>query len=128
MREKIRDEFNRDIKSQSDQLNNKIDKLFETLTDKLNCGIHNVSETVKYRLNCQGDKVSKLDKFSDLVQNTVASLKTEVKTIKHSVDSHSMDESLLKSRLDVVDKNIVLGCQPLKYYFRILLKKFPYFE
>ena len=107
MREKIRDEVNRDIKSQSDQLNNKIDKLSETLTDKLNCGIHNVSEKVKYRLFCQGNKVSKLDKFSDLVQNTVASLKTEVKTIKHSVDSHSMDESLCKSRLDIVNNIII---------------------
>ena len=101
-------EFNRDMKSQSDQLNNKIDKLSETFTDTLNCEIDKVSETVKDRLNCQDDKVSKLDdKFSDLAQSTVASLKTEVKTIQHSVDSHSVDVSLCKSRLDVVDKNIV---------------------
>ena len=104
----IGNEFNRDMKSQSDQLNNKIDKLSETFTDTLNCEIDKVSETVKDRLNCQDDKVSKLDdKFSDLVQSTVASLKTEVKTIQHSVDSHSVDVSLCKSRLDVVDKNIV---------------------
>ena len=104
----IGNEFNRDMQSQSDQLNNKIDKLSETFTDKLNCEIDKVSETVKDRLNCQDDKVSKLDDaFSDLVQNTVASLKTEVKTIQHSVDSHSVDVSLCKSRLDVVDKNIV---------------------
>ena len=104
----IGNEFNRDMQSQSDQLNNKIDKLSETFTDKLNCEIDKVSETVKDRLNCQDDKVSKLDdKFSDLVQSTVVSLKTEVKTIQHSVDSHSVDVSLCKSRLDVVDKNIV---------------------
>ena len=53
----IGDEFNRDMKSQSDQLNNKFDKLTDTLTDKLNCEIDNVSETVKDRLNCQDDKV-----------------------------------------------------------------------
>ena len=35
----IGDEFNRDMKSQFDQLNNKIDKLADTLTDKLNCEI-----------------------------------------------------------------------------------------
>ena len=45
--------------------------------------------------------------FSDLVQNTVVSLKTKVKTINHSVDSHSVDVSLCKSRTDVVDKDIV---------------------
>ena len=43
----IGNEFNRDMKSQSDQLNNKIDKLSETFTDKLNCEIYKVSETVK---------------------------------------------------------------------------------
>ena len=78
----IGDKFNRDMKFQSDRLNNKIDKLSETFTDKLNCEIDKVLKTVKYRLNCQDDKVSKSDKFSDLVQNTVASLKTEVKTTK----------------------------------------------
>ena len=55
----IGSEFNRDMKSQSDQLDNKIDKLSETFTDKLNCEIDKVSETVKDRLNCQDDKVSK---------------------------------------------------------------------
>ena len=103
----IGDEFNRDMKSQSDRLNNKIDKLSETLTDKLNCKIDIVSETFKNRLNCQNDKVTKLDEnFSNVHQNTVVSLKTEIKTIKHSVDSHSMDVSLCKSRLDVIDKNV----------------------
>ena len=48
-----------------------------------------------------------MDKFSYLVQNTIARLKTEVKTIQHSVDSHSVDVPLSKSRLDVVDKNFV---------------------
>ena len=43
----IGDEFNRNMKSQSDWLDNKIDDLSETLTDKLNCEIHKVSETIK---------------------------------------------------------------------------------
>ena len=76
----IGNEFNRDMKSQSDQLNNKIDKLSKTFTDQLNCEIDKVSETVKDRLNCQDDKVTKLDdKFSDLVQSTVASLKLKLR-------------------------------------------------
>ena len=63
----IGDEFNRNMKSQSDRLDNKIDELSDTLTDELNCEIDQVSETVKDRLNCQDDKVSKLDdKFSQL--------------------------------------------------------------
>ena len=79
------------------------------LFNTFDCEIDKVSETVKDRLNCQDDKVSKLDdKFSDLVQSTVASLKTEVKTIQHSVDSHSVDVSLCKSRLDVVDKIVTM--------------------
>ena len=68
------------MKSQSHRLNNKIDELSDTLTVKLNCEIDKVSETVKGRLNCQDDKVSKLDdKFSDLVQNTVASLRLKLR-------------------------------------------------
>ena len=101
---KLGDEFNRNMKS---RLDNKIDELSETLTDKLDCEIDKVYETAKYRSNCQDDKVSTLNKFSDFVQNTVASLKTEVKTIKHSVDFYSVDMSLCKSWIDVVNKHIV---------------------
>ena len=57
----IRNGCNRDITSQFDQLNNKIDKVSETLTDKFNSEIDNVSKIVQDRLNFQGHKVVKLD-------------------------------------------------------------------
>ena len=101
----IRNGCNCDVTSQFDQLNNKIDNVSETLTDKFNSEIDNVSKIVQDRLNFQDDKVVKLDdKFSDLVQHAVMSLKTEVVTVKHSMDSKSVDVALCKSRLDVVDK------------------------
>ena len=68
----IGDEYNCNMKSQSDRLDNKMDELSDTLTDKLNCEIDKVTETVKDGLNCQDDKVLKLDdKFSDFLQSTV---------------------------------------------------------
>ena len=71
----IRNVCNCDVISQFDQLNNKIDKVSETLTDKFNSEIDNVSKIVQDRLNFQDDKVVKLDdKFSDLVQHAVMSL------------------------------------------------------
>ena len=107
---------NCDVVSQFDQLNNKIDKVSETLTDKFNLEIDNVSKIVQDRLNFQDDKVVKLDdKFSDLVQHAVMSLKTEVVTVKHSVDSKSVDVALCKSRLDVVDKNLTDVITKLKH-------------
>ena len=107
---------NCDVVSQFDQLNNKIDKVSETLTDKFNLEIDNVSKIVQDRLNFQDDKVVKLDdKFSDLVQHAVMSLKTEVVTVKHSVDSKSVDVALCKSRLDVVDKNLTEVITKLKH-------------
>ena len=107
---------NCDLVSQFDQLNNKIDKVSETLTDKFNSEIDNVSKIVQDRLNFQDDKVVKLDdKFSDLVQHAVMSLKTEVVTVKHSVDSKSVDVALCKSRLDVVDKNLTDVITKLKH-------------
>ena len=67
-------------------------------------------------MNFQDDKVVKLDdKFSDLVQHAVMSLKTEVVTVKHSVDSKSVDVALCKSRLDVVDKNLTDVITKLKH-------------
>ena len=112
----IRNGCNCDVISQSDQLNNKIDKVSETLTDKFNSEIDNVSKIVQDRLNFQDDKVVKLDdKFSDLVQHAVMSLKTEVVTVKHSVDSKSVDVALCKSRLDVVDKNLTDVITKLKH-------------
>ena len=112
----IGNEFNRDVISQFDQLNNKIDKVSETLTDKFNSEIDNVSKIVQDRLNFQDDKVVKLDdKFSDLVQHAVMSLKTEVVTVKLSVDSKSVDVALCKSRLDVVDKNLTDVITKLKH-------------
>ena len=112
----IRNGCNCDVISQFDQLNNKIDKVSETLTDKFNSEIDNVSKIVQDRLNFQDDKVVKLDdKFSDLVQHAVMSLKTEVVTVKHSVDSKSMDVALCKSRLDVVDKNLTDVITKLKH-------------
>ena len=107
---------NCDVVSQFDQLNNKIDKVSETLTDKFNLEIDNVSKIVQDRLNFQDDKVVKLDdKFSDLVQHAVMSLKTEVVTVKHSVDSKSVDVALCKSRLDVVGKNLTDVITKLKH-------------
>ena len=107
---------NCDVVSQFDQLNNKIDKVSETLTDKFNLEIDNVSKIVQDRLNFQDDKFVKLDdKFSDLVQHAVMSLKTEVVTVKHSVDSKSVDVALCKSRLDVVDKNLTEVITKLKH-------------
>ena len=112
----IRKGCNCDVTSQFDQLNNKIDKVSETLTDKFNSEIDNVSKIVQDRLNFQDDKVVKLDdKFSDLVQHAVMSLKTEVVTVKHSVDSKSVDVALCKSRLDVVDKNLTDVITKLKH-------------
>ena len=112
----IRNGCNCDVISQFDQLNNKIDKVSETLTDKFNSAIDNVSKIVQDRLNFQDDKVVKLDdKFSDLVQHAVMSLKTEVVTVKHSVDSKSVDVALCKSRLDVVDKNLTDVITKLKH-------------
>ena len=112
----IRNGCNRDVISQFDQLNNKIDKVSETLTDKFNSEIDNVSKIVQDRLNFQDDKVVKLDdKFSDLVQHAVMSLKTEVVTVKHSVDSKSVDVVLCKSRLDVDDKNLTDVITKLKH-------------
>ena len=112
----IRNGCNCDVISQFDQLNNKIDKVSETLTDKFNSEIDNVSKIVQDRLNFQDDKVVKLDdKFSDLVQHAVMSLKTEVVTVKHSVDSKSLDVALCKSRLDVVDKNLTDVITKLKH-------------
>ena len=112
----IRNGCNCDVISQFDQLNNKIDKVSETLTDKFNSEIDNVSKIVQDRLNLQDDKVVKLDdKFSDLVQHAVMSLKTEVVTVKHSVDSKSVDVALCKSRLDVVDKNLTDVITKLKH-------------
>ena len=112
----IRNGCNCDVISQFDQLNNKIDKVSETLTDKFNSEIDNVSKIVQDRLNFQNDKVVKLDdKFSDLVQHAVMSLKTEVVTVKHSVDSKSVDVALCKSRLDVVDKNLTDVITKLKH-------------
>ena len=112
----IRNGCNCDVRSQFDQLNNKIDKVSETLTDKFNSEIDNVSKIVQDRLNFQDDKVVKLDdKFSDLVQHAVMSLKTEVVTVKHSVDSKSVDVALCKSRLDVVDKNLTDVITKLKH-------------
>ena len=65
----IRNGCNCDVTSHYEQLNNKIDKVYETLTDKFNSEIDNVSKIVQDRLNFQDDKVVKLyDKFSDLVQ------------------------------------------------------------
>ena len=107
----IRNGCNCDVTSQFDQLNNKIDKVSETLTDKFNSEIDNVSKIVQDGLNFQDDKVMKLDdKFSDLVQHAVMSLKTEVVTVKHSVDV-----ALCKSRLDVVDKNTADVITKLKH-------------
>ena len=112
----IRNGCNCDVISQFDQLNNKIDKVSETLTDKFNSEVDNVSKIVQDRLNFQDDKVVKLDdKFSDLVQHAVMSLKTEVVTVKHSVDSKSVDVALCKSRLDVVDKNLTDVITKLKH-------------
>ena len=112
----IRNGCNCDVISQFDQLNNKIDKVSETLTDKFNSEIDNISKIVQDRLNFQNDKVVKLDdKFSDLVQHAVMSLKTEVVTVKHSVDSKSVDVALCKSRLDVVDKNLTDVITKLKH-------------
>ena len=112
----IRNGCNCDVISQFDQLNNKIDKVSETLTDKFNSEIDNVSKIVQDRLNFQDDKVVNLDdKFSDLVQHAVMSLKTEVVTVKHSVDSKSVDVALCKSRLDVVDKNLTDVITKLKH-------------
>ena len=112
----IRNGCNCDVISQFDQLNNKIDKVSETLTDKFNLEIDNVSKIVQDRLNFQDDKVVKLDdKFSDLVQHAVMSLKTEVVTVKHSVDSKSVDVALCKNRLDVVDKNLTDVITKLKH-------------
>ena len=112
----IRNGCNCDVISQFDQLNNKIDKVSETLTDQFNSEIDNVSKIVQDRLNFQDDKVVKLDdKFSDLVQHAVMSLKTEVVTVKHSVDSKSVDVALCKSRLDVVDKNLTDVITKLKH-------------
>ena len=63
--------------------------------------------TVQDRLNIHDDKVLKSDnKFSDFVHYAIMRLKTEVKTIKHSMSSKSLDVALCKSRLDVVDKNM----------------------
>ena len=105
----IRNGCNCDVTSQFDQLNNKTDKVFETLTE-FNLKIDTVSKTVQDRLNCQDDQVVKLhDTFSDLVQHAVMSLKTGVVTVKHSVDSKSVDVALCKSRLDVFDKKLD-GC------------------
>ena len=112
----IRNGCNCDVISQFDQLNNKIDKVSETLTDKFNSEIDNISKIVQDRLNFQDDKVVKLDdKFSDLVQHAVMSLKTEVVTVKHSVDSKSVDVALCKSRLDVVEKNLTDVITKLKH-------------
>ena len=112
----IRNGCNCDVISQFDQLNNKIDKVSDTLTDKFNSEIDNVSKIVQDRLNFQNDKVVKLDdKFADLVQQAVMSLKTEVVTVKHSVDSKSVDVALCKSRLDVVDKNLTDVITKLKH-------------
>ena len=112
----IRNGCNCDVISQFDQLNNKIDKVSETLTDKFNSEIDNASQILQDRLNFQDDKVVKLDdKFSDLVQHAVMSLKTEVVTVKHSVDSKSVDVALCKSRLDVVDKNLTDVITKLKH-------------
>ena len=112
----IRNGCNCDVISQFDQLNNKIDKVSETLTDKFNSEIDNVSKIVQDRLNFQDDQVVKLDdKFLDLVQHAVMSLKTEVMTVKHSVDSKSVDVALCKSRLDVVDKNMADVITKLKH-------------
>ena len=112
----IRNGCNCDVISQFDQLNNKIDKVSGTLTDKFNSEIDNVSKIVQDRLNFQDDQVVKLDdKFSDLVQLAVMSLKTEVVTVKHSVDSKSVDVALCKSRLDVVDKNLTDVITKLKH-------------
>ena len=112
----IRNGCNCDVTSQFDQLNNKIDKVSETLTDKFNSEIDNVSKIVQDRLNFQDDQVVKLDdKFSDLVQHAVMSLKTEVVNVKHCVDSKSVDVALCKSRLDVVDKNIADVITKLKH-------------
>ena len=47
----IRNGCNCDVTSQFDQLNNKIDKVLETLTDKLNLEIDNVSKMVQDLLN-----------------------------------------------------------------------------
>ena len=78
--------------------------------------IGDVSKIVQDRLNFQDDKVVKLDdKFSDLVQHAIISLKTEVVTVKHSVDSKSVDVALCKSRLDVVDKNMADVITKLKH-------------
>ena len=112
----IRNGCNCDVISQFDQLNNKIDKVSDTLTDKFNSEIDNVSKIVQDRLNFQNDKVVKLDdKFADLVQQAVMSLKTEVVIVKHSVDSKSVDVALCKSRLDVVDKNLTDVITKLKH-------------
>ena len=106
----------RDVTSQFDQLNNKFDKASETLTDKFKLEIDNVSKIVQDQFNFQDDKVVKLiGKFSDLVQHAVMSLKIEVVTVKHSVDSKSVDVALCKSRLNVVDKNIADVITKLKY-------------
>ena len=112
----IRNGCNCDVTFQFDQLNNKIDKVSETLTDKFNSEIDNASQILQDRLNFQDDKVVKLDdKFSDLVQHAVMSLKNEVVTVKHSVDSKSVDVALCKSRLDVVDKNLTDVITKLKH-------------
>ena len=112
----IRNGCNCDVTFQFDQLNNKIDKVSETLTDKFNSEIDNASQILQDWLNFQDDKVVKLDdKFSDLVQHAVMSLKTEVVTVKHSVDSKSVDVALCKSRLDVVDKNLTDVITKLKH-------------
>ena len=103
----IRNGCNFDVTSQFDQLNNKNDKVSETLTEKFNSEMDNVWKIVQDRLNFRDDKVVKLDdKFADLVQHAVMSLKTEVVTVKHSVDSKSVDVALCKSRLYIVDKNM----------------------
>ena len=62
----IRNGCNCDVTSQFDQLNNKIDKVSETLTDKFNSEIDNVSKIVQDRLNFQDDKVVKLDCYTGI--------------------------------------------------------------
>ena len=48
----------------------------------------------------------------------------------HNISSHAIDLIIQNIQGSAPESKVKLlqGCQPLKYYFHILLKKFPYFE
>ena len=105
----IRAEFSRDLKSQHDQFQCELGNLSDKLGNQFNSQFEKISTTfndhIKVQLNNEFMKSNVTDVFSALVNQAVADITSEVKVVKDSVESTSMDIAICKDRLDAADKH-----------------------